>query len=122
MILEYNGNAVTITTKYDYPHTREIEKVQAVERSGAGLTHVEDYNVLTNRYTYKYFEIPTAEYELLFNFFNDHARGMYNVFNLTDDFGVQRAVRFVQPRLKFALVFNGLWSGSFTVEAQGSGG
>jgi hypothetical protein len=118
MILTHGSTTVSIPHAHDYPYKRVYRVVQASVISGAGIRHVETYNVKTNRYVFVCNLMQTSDYELLLNFFADNAVAMHNKFSLTDDIGRTMTVRFASSDLDFALDANGLWSGKFEVEEE----
>ncbi len=118
MIFYKDGLAVTLDSPAQYPYTQNTQLSQVKELSGSGITHVEDFDVLTGTYTYNFEDISNEDHTKIIEWFTNTAEGMLNVFELTDDLGVVRDVRFTESRLEFALNDYGLWGGSFTVEVQ----
>ena len=117
MIFTLGATTVTLSDPVQYPVTPEPELIQAKELSASGVTHVEDFNVVTNSWAYKFDNMSQADYQALLDFFLNHAKGMLNTFTLTDDLGVSRLVRFKQRKLPFKNVAHMRWSGSIAVEA-----
>lgn len=118
MIFERGTSRVELDDPAQYPYPRVYEKSQAKEMSDAGVTHVEDFLVKTNKLTFNFVNTSSEDYEKILNWHIDEANSMMNQFNLTDDLGVTRLVRFTEARIAFVLNANDLWDGSFTVEEQ----
>ncbi len=116
MIFNRNLKIVTLESKAEYPYVKNFEIVQAKDKSASGVVHVESFNVQTNTLTFNFRNIVENDYQLILDFFINDAEGMLNVFNLTDDLGVTRTVRFTSHVLNFQLTSYNRWSGSFTVE------
>lgn len=116
MILSYGGTTVIINHRHDYPYKVRGGYSQAKEVSGAGVVHVEHYDVKNKIYTFKFAQMATVEYQKLIMFSENTVLGMLHPFDLTDDLGVLLHGRFLKSNLIFSLDYKGLWSGSFDFE------
>ncbi len=118
MIFEKDGTTVTLDQPAQYPYAQGLTLVQASEMSASGITHVEDFEVKTGTFVHKFSNTSDADYSKILDWFLNTAEGKMYKFNLTDDLGVTRAVRFTESQLNFTKDYYQLWSGSFTVEEQ----
>jgi len=116
MIFALDGNVKELENPAQYPYTPDIVMVQAKESSASGSIHIEDFGVQTNSYTFVFEDASQEDYETILEWFVNTAQGMMNEFNLTDDLGVTRLVRFTESRLSFSLNQYKLWNGTFRVE------
>ena len=116
MIFSLDGNVKELEKPAQYPYSPDVVMVQAKESSASCAIHVEDFGVQTNSYTFVFENSSQEDYETILEWFVNTAQGMMNAFNLTDDLGVTRLVRFTEPRLAFSLNQYKLWNGSFRVE------
>ena len=104
------------------PYVFEQEVVQAVDKSASGVTHVESFNVQTDRMTVNFDNMEHPVYEALVNWFITTSNGAEKTFTVTDDLGNVFTARFTSSKLKFQNTGVGannvpLWSGSFKLEA-----
>ncbi|RLC88524.1 MAG: hypothetical protein DRJ03_02635 [Chloroflexi bacterium] len=118
MIFELGADRVELETPAQYPLANETQLVQAKDLSASGITHVESFEVETGKITYVFEDMSDNDYVNVMGWFINTANGMMNKFNLTDDLGVTREVRFTSTRIKFDLNSFRLWYGSFTVETE----
>lgn len=117
MILNKDSITVTLETPAQYPYAPTTTLSQARDKSASGVTHVENYELQVDTFTYTFKDMSESDYIGLMGFFINEAKAQLNTFNLTDDYGVLREVRFTESRLGFLSSFLGLWNGKFTVEA-----
>ncbi len=118
MILELGASRVELESPAQYPLGNEKQLVQAKDRSASGITHVESFEVETGKITYNFEDMSDSDYVSVMEWFINVANGMMNKFDLTDDLGVKREVRFTSTRIKFDQNSHLLWNGSFTVETE----
>lgn len=117
MIFEKDGIEVELDTPAQYPYKPNTTLSQAKDKSASGVTHVENFELQTDTFTYTFVDASDNDYQKIMEFFVNEAGGMLNTFNLTDDYGTTREVRFTTSALSFQSSSLGLWKGSFTVEA-----
>lgn len=116
----FNKDTVTVTLEQpaQYPYAPDTMLAQAKDKSASGVTHVENFELQTDTFTYTFKDMSDNDYQGLMGFFINEAQGQLNTFNLTDDYGATREVRFMESRLRFTSTFLGLWQGKFSVEVQ----
>jgi len=111
------GTVEFVTSKpAQWPYPTGFFLSQASEKSASGVTHVEDFNVRTGIFTYNFNDSSDLDQVGIQDFFLNTAVGKLNKFELTDDLGVARVVRFTGSSIEPTNTFNGLWSFSFSVE------
>jgi len=118
MKFQLGSDSIEIPTPANYPGGRTNEIIQVSERSAAGVTHVETYELKLKSYEFSYSELPTDQYSDLINWFNDIAMGMQNIFTVIDDLGETYEARFTTSILKFQITGFEQWGGSFTLEEE----
>lgn len=116
MIFDLDANHMELASPAQYPQNQNTKLVQAKERTATGVTHVEDFSVRIGTYTYNFVDMSQDDYVLLMDWFVNISEGMVNSFYLTDDFGIERLVRFTTATLSFTNTSYIHWNGSFTVE------
>lgn len=118
MIFTKDSIVVTLEAPAQYPHGVVPKRIQASETSSSGIKHVEDYNVVIEDNSYSFADMSQNDYELLMGFFINTAQGKLYKFNLTNDLGVTKTVRFTTSQLNFRMNSYSLWNGSFSVEEE----
>lgn len=118
MIFTYEGVSVTLEAPAQYPLSTSVELIQAKEMSATGITHTEDYSVQRGNDTYVFKDMSENDYLILMAFFVNTAEGILNKFELTDDLGVTKTVRFSTSTIAFKKNYYQLWDGSFSVESE----
>lgn len=116
MIFELDGYIVELDDPAQYPYAPVTKLVQAKEMSASGITHVEDFSVQTDTFKYNFKNASQSDYEKIMEWFVNTVTGMLTPFNLTDDLGATRNVRFTTSTIPFTSNSYNLWDGSFTVE------
>lgn len=116
MIFTRGTTVVVLDDPAQYPSGVDTELIQTKDRSASGVLHTESYLIQLRTYTYNFANMSTADYDKVVGFFINEAVGMMNEFELTDDLGVARNMKFTEPTLAFQLVSYQRHSGAFQVE------
>lgn len=99
-----------------YPVEKPNEKVQALDRTGAGSLQVESLGLGIRTRILRFRNLPQADYEALDAWFDDIANGAANSFTYIDEDGVSMTVRIITPKLNFAETALERFSGELLLE------
>jgi len=118
MKFEIGGKIVELDKPAQYPYKQGVRLVQAKEKTATGIVHVEDFKLKDGTFTFAFVDMHDSDHTKLLEFFVNDTVGMLHKFDLTDDLGIKREMRFITPEISFTTNFKGLWEGSFQVEEQ----
>lgn len=111
------SNVLTISSGITYPIKAPWEKVQAIDRTAAGVLEVENLGTFIRRLTVGLRNQSLTAYEGLLNWFEVVAAGAGNSFTYTDPDGVDHLVRWTN-QFNFTESKSG-FSGSIDLEVVG---
>jgi len=107
--LDFEDNA-------QYPATRELEKMQAVERGAEGTVHVETFGIRKQRRTLVFELMQQTDYDAFMNWFDNIADGAKNTFDFEDEKGNIGEVRFISTTLTMDETDFNSYSGKVVLE------
>ena len=81
------------------PYSNRTKLVQVKDYSASGITHVEDFEVVSGSLNITFQELPQNDYTALLDWHVNVAEGMKNVFGMEDDLGQIFNVRFMAPEI-----------------------
>ena len=122
MKFELDGETWDSVFPASLPYNLEQELIQVSDKSASGITHVESFNVKTDRISVSFVDMEHPVYESLVNWFVSVSNGMEKEFTVTDDLGKVYDARFTSGKLNFKNIGvgqngNQLWTGNFILEA-----
>jgi hypothetical protein len=110
------GGDVLAFTKYFEVQSYSAQLTQAMDRTAGNVLHVEKLGAPIERIPLNLKQLSYDEFLLLRNWYLNIADGAMNSFTLTDNYGVDHTVRWVDGSLNFPPDQWDMWSGGILLE------
>lgn len=99
-----------------FPLTKTIEMVQAIDRTAGGVLQVEDLGPPIRCFILRFKLLPEVDYNGLKNWFEYVAQGALNSFTFYDEDARDYTIRILSDKLDFPEVQHQRYSGDLLVE------
>lgn len=116
MKFEYLSYTLQFLAGGDYPANYATSLMQVQDRTAAGTLQVENLGITIKRRTIVFTLMPKEDYDALENWFLNVVVGGSNSFFFTDEYGITKTVKIIDPVLDFTETSLNRFSGSITVE------
>ena len=100
----------------DYPYSRPLEKVQALDRAASGKTEVEVLGPSITTRTLIFVDMSKDDFQGYSNWFDIIADGAVNEFEFTDEYGAVGNVIITSPSNSIRETSFELYGGTVTLE------
>lgn len=112
-------NVLNFTRGIRYPVAKPVEKIQVIDRTGAGTIQVEDLGATIRTFPLVFRGLPLADYQALMIWHNTICNGAANPFTFYNEEGAAYIVRCLTTKIDFQQTSYQRFAGELLLEAVG---